>query len=267
MADGELLLWNTSDSSPVNSTLHGELTDRLRVSIISKDLYLEIIKVSQSDTGRYRIECRTGSKVTYQKNFTLTVCDWNSKGLFVNGINAELPCDIAVESGLSPTITWFRLTRGTWRTVFVDGSKTLNSGMKDLQGRVQVTQNNSLLISNYTNADGFYFCVALEEKKCGSVVEGLTDMPFYYFRFEKQDITLPCVSFTVDPAGTFWSTPYGTIKADIPSKSPPDTSSPRPQKRGEMYMMDGRENKNYSLVIPSLELNHSGRGVRGQSQL
>ena len=48
MADGELLLWNTSDSSPVNSTLHGELTDRLRVRNISKDLYLDLYHPSIS---------------------------------------------------------------------------------------------------------------------------------------------------------------------------------------------------------------------------
>jgi len=71
VGEEKLVLWNTSDLWPQNSSVPEDLKKRL-VSMANISSYM-IQNLTYSDSGLY-LECWSEGKVTYQENITIHVC-------------------------------------------------------------------------------------------------------------------------------------------------------------------------------------------------
>lgn len=232
-AGESLLLWNTSN--PVeNSSLAAEFRDRLVLE--GSNLYIN--NLTQSDSGRYRMECWTDGRVSHRDSKELLVCSGSNEEemMQVNlGQRVELQCEGTREDA-NMTVRWFR---------------------EDENGdnRVQLAENSSSLhITNITIKDleSYYWCMGLGGQLCVySLVFNLGHKLQYVTLSVGEEAVLPCFN-PDDPNGTEtrWdSILFGYIRW-VPSHL---TSGGK-----QMYLTDGRTSGNYSLVIPSLMLNHSG---------
>ena len=233
-AGESLLLWNTSNPLE-NSTLAAEFRDRL---VLEKPL-LYVNSLTQSDSGRYRMECWTDGRVSHRDSKDLLVCSGSNEKTILHvhlGETVKLQCE-GTRSGANMTVRWFRERDSAPR----------------LDGREQLVEKSFCLLINVTMEDlkSYYMCMILEGQLCVS-------RHLFYTRRKRQyvvlavgdEAVLPC--FNHDPKGTetVWLTSrFGYIRW-VPSHL---TSGGK-----QMYLTDGRTSGNFSLVIPSLMLNHSG---------
>ncbi|KAF3847008.1 hypothetical protein F7725_004086 [Dissostichus mawsoni] len=148
VGEEKLVLWNTSDLWPQNSSVPEDLKQRL-VSMADTSSY-KIRNLTHSDSGLYQEECWTEGKVTHEKHFTVTVCgsiDRTRYGLMEVKETEDLPCRGAADH---LDVQWLRRDNRSeqeiWTRVFGDNTSSV---MDNDRGRYQLVKNTSALrISN-----------------------------------------------------------------------------------------------------------------------
>ncbi|GLD63473.1 uncharacterized protein AKAME5_002921400 [Lates japonicus] len=163
VSEEKLVLWNTSDLRPENSTVPEELKRRLSVHSRANVSFYTINNLNHSDSGLYQEQCWTEGKLTHETNMNITICRVvdvaKSATAESLGITVNLPCGRPADS---LTVQWFKHQTNTWTRIF--GDRT-TSEMDDEKGRFQVVKNTSeLRISGVTETDfgcGGDGCVAV----------------------------------------------------------------------------------------------------------
>ncbi|KAI9514933.1 hypothetical protein NQZ68_029780 [Dissostichus eleginoides] len=242
VGEGKLVLWNTSDLWPQNSSVPEDLKQRL-VSMADTTSY-KINDLTHSDSGLYQEECWTEGKVTHEKNITVTVCG-SIVGPWLEFIEdketKDLPCPGAADH---LDVQWlkrdYRHEQNIWTRVFGDNTASV---MDNDRGRYQVVTNTSALrISNISTTDfGEYTCLLMNQQQCvsGKTVEyQLTEM---IYRSVEDMAVLQCpVTGLSEEKPPYWKTRFYNIH----------------QKQHNLSV--GVMDQNYSLVLTSVTLNHTG---------
>ncbi|KAI9514907.1 hypothetical protein NQZ68_029754 [Dissostichus eleginoides] len=187
VGEGKLVLWNTSDLWPQNSSVPEDLKQRL-VSMADTSSYM-INDLIHSDSGLYQEECWTEGKVTHEKNITLTVCasiDETRGELMKDEETKDLPCPGAADH---LDVQWlkrdYRHEQKIWTRVFGDNTASV---MDNDRGKYQVVTNTSALrISNISTTDlGEYTCLLMNQQQCvsGKTVDYGLDLERIYHSVE-----------------------------------------------------------------------------------
>ncbi|KAJ4920805.1 hypothetical protein JOQ06_015351 [Pogonophryne albipinna] len=183
VGEEKLVLWNTSDLWPQNSSVPEDLKQRL-VSVANTSTYM-IQNLTRSDSGLYQEECWTEGKVTHEKHITMTVCGSIGEISRVDGIpegTLDLHCPGAADH---LDVQWLKQDhpseQGTWTRVFGDNTASV---MDNDRGRYQVVENTSALrISNFSTTDfRLYTCLLMKQQQCVSSqpVQYLLNTEFIY---------------------------------------------------------------------------------------
>ncbi|KAI9540627.1 hypothetical protein NQZ68_039000 [Dissostichus eleginoides] len=254
VGEEKLVLVNTSDLWPQNSSVPEDLKQRL-VSMADSSSY-KIQNLTHSDSGLYQEECWTEGKVTHEKHFTLTVCglpDW-LLSLFSFKLHLtmseymkdkeikDLPCPGAADH---LDVQWlkrdYRHEQEIWTRVFGDNTASV---MDNDRGRYQVEKNTSTLrISNFSTTDlGEYNCLMMNQQLCVSsdIVEYKLDSEWIYHSVEDTAVLHCPVSGFSEEEPPYWKTKYYNIH------------------QGQHNLSGSLVDQNYSLVLTSVTLNHSG---------
>ncbi|KAI9533421.1 hypothetical protein NQZ68_024475 [Dissostichus eleginoides] len=169
VGEEKLVLWNTSDLWPQNSSVPEELKQRL-VSMADTSTY-RIQNLTHSDSGLYQEECWTEGNVTHEKHFTVTVCgsiDGTWSDYMKDEETKDLPCRGAADN---LDVQWLKRDYGyeqkIWARVFGDNTASV---MDNERGRYQVVENTSTLrISNISTTElKVYTCLVMNQQQCVS---------------------------------------------------------------------------------------------------
>ncbi|KAJ4923040.1 hypothetical protein JOQ06_015390 [Pogonophryne albipinna] len=238
-----LVLWNTSDLWPKNSSVTEDLKQRL-VSVANTSTYM-IQNLTRSDSGLYQEECWTEGKVTHERNITMTVCGSIGEISRVDGIpegTLDLHCPGAADHLDGQ---WLKQDhpseQGTWTRVFGDNTASV---MDNDRGRYQVVENTSALrISNFpTTVFRLVTCLLMNQQQCVSSqpVQFLLNIEWMY-RSVGETAVLQCpVTDLSEDKPPYWETK--SFNGD----------------QVELNFTGSLVDQNYSLVLTSVALNHSG---------
>ncbi|XP_030296717.1 carcinoembryonic antigen-related cell adhesion molecule 1-like [Sparus aurata] len=230
-----LVLWNTSALWSQNSTAPEDLKQRL--SVVSRDnisSYM-IQNLTHSDSGQYQEKC--WGNVTYERNITIIVCSMINRRKHIQvtgGETVDLPCEGAADN---LDIQWLKSDSEyedeIWTRVFGD---SVTSVMDDVEGRSQEVKTSSgLRIYNLTlTRIKYYNCLLMNQQQCVSSHPVELDLPFELILHtvgETAVLQCPAAEFT-DNQPPVWKKFSGTS-------------------------YNSEVGKNYSLVLSSLQLNHS----------
>jgi len=243
VGEEKLVLWNTSDLWPQNSSVPEDLKQRL-VSVANTSSY-KINDLTHSDSGLYQEECWTEGNVTHERNITVTVCGYIDGPWSVSMEDEEtkdLPCRGAADH---LDVQWlkrdYRYEQEIWTRVFGDDTASV---MDNDRGRYQVVKNTSALrISNISPADlGEYTCLLMNQQQCvrSQPVEYYLDREWIY-RSVEDTVVLQC--------------PDSGFHGD----KPPDWIRLNNIDQGQHSLSGSLVDQNYSLVLTSVTLNHSGQ--------
>lgn len=125
--------------------------------------YLQINNLTQSDSGRYKVECWTNGTGSKQKNIDLTVFRTTGKKPVVPfiqlGETVDLLCGTA-RGGDNVTVRWLYLN--IW-----DNISSLAPFLEDEMGKQMVENSSTLRITNFPNEDNISFLLmVLEPQQC-----------------------------------------------------------------------------------------------------
>ncbi|KAI9519589.1 hypothetical protein NQZ68_026794 [Dissostichus eleginoides] len=243
VGEEKLVLWNTSDLWPQNSSVPEDLKQRL-VSMADTSSY-KINDLTHSDSGLYQEECWTEGKVTHEKNITVTVCGYIQGSWHQYTKDEEtkdLPCPGAADH---LDVQWlkrdYRHEQKIWTRVFGDNTASV---MDNDRGKYQVVTNTSTLhISNISTTDlGEYTCLLMNQQQCvsGNTVEYQLIYEMIYHSVEDTAV-LQCPDFGFnEEKPPYWKTELFNKHLRHHNQS--------------VGVMD----QNYSLVLTSVTLNHTG---------
>uniref|UniRef100_A0A671U9E0 Ig-like domain-containing protein n=1 Tax=Sparus aurata TaxID=8175 RepID=A0A671U9E0_SPAAU len=191
-----------------------------------------------SDSGQYQEEC--WGNVTYENNITVIVCStilFRRRVDVTVGETVDLPCEGAADN---LDIQWLKSDSGYWNNIWtrVFGD-SVTSVMDDVEGKSQVVKDSSgLRIYNLTlSRFKYYNCLVMNQQQCVSshpVELNLPSERILYTVGETAVLQCPAAEFT-DGQPPLW-TKYNENN----------------------YNFVSEVGKNYSLVLSSLQLNHSG---------
>ncbi|KAI9523729.1 hypothetical protein NQZ68_025451 [Dissostichus eleginoides] len=243
VGEEKLVLWNTSDLWPQNSSVPEDLRQRL---FSMADTYsYKIQNLTHSDSGLYQEECWTEGKVTHEKHFTVTVCgsiDRTRYEYMEDEETEDLPCRGAADH---LDVQWlkrdYRSQQETWTRVFGDNTSSV---MDNDRGRYQVVKNTSALrISNFSTTDlRDYNCLLMNQQQCVSsetVDYRLITETIYLSMEDTAVLQCPVTGFSEDKP-PYWET-------DL-------FNNHQEQHNHSVGVVD----QNYSLVLTSGMLNNSG---------
>ncbi|XP_063732984.1 uncharacterized protein LOC134860067 [Eleginops maclovinus] len=244
VGEEKFVLSNTSDLCPLNSSVPEDLKQRL-VSRANISSYM-INNLTHSDSGLYQEECWADGKVTYERNITITVCSSIIEIKNIDVIPREtmcLPCLGGADKLNFQWLKWdYRYEQEIWTRMFGDNTA---STMDTDRGRHRVVKNTSdLLISNIsTMVFTLYTCLVMDQQQCVSShpVQLLLNTEGVYRSVEDTAVLQCPVTDFSDGKPPYWKTDFFNIDNG--------------QNNYTMVVMD----QNYSLVLTSLMLNHSGR--------
>ncbi|KAJ4920806.1 hypothetical protein JOQ06_015352 [Pogonophryne albipinna] len=241
VGEEKLVLWNTSDLWPQNSSVPEDLKQRL-VSVANTSTYM-IQNLTRSDSGLYQEECWTEGKVTHEKHITMTVC--GSIGEFryksLTRETMHLPCPGAADH---LDVQWLkrhsRYEQEIWTRVFGDNTSSV---MDNDRGRYQVVENTSALrISNFsTTVFRLVTCLLMNQQQCVSSqpVQFLLNIEWMYRSVgETSVLQCPVTDFSEDKP-PYWE--FTSLNGD----------------QVELNFTGSLVDQNYSLVLTSVTLNHS----------
>ncbi|KAI9514922.1 hypothetical protein NQZ68_029769 [Dissostichus eleginoides] len=236
VGEEKLVLWNTSDLWPQNSSVPEDLKQRL-VSMADTSSY-KINDLTHSDSGLYQEECWTEGQVTHEKHFTVTVCG-SIHGPWLEFIEdketKDLPCPGAADH---LDVQWlrrdYRHEQKIWTRVFGDNTASV---MDNDRGRYQVVTNTSALrIFNISTTDfGEYTCLLMNQQQCvsGKTVDYELDTERIYHSVEDMAVLQCPVTGLSEEKPPYWKTRIYNIHQE--------------QHNLSVGVMD----QNYSLVLTS----------------
>ncbi|KAI4791629.1 hypothetical protein KUCAC02_033896 [Chaenocephalus aceratus] len=238
--EDKLVLWNTSDLWPQNSSVPEDLKQRL-VSTANTSTYT-IQNLTRSDSGPYREECWTGGNVTHEKHITITVCSSTKRIRYAYqnvGNTIDLPCRGAADH---LDVLWLkrdkRSEQGTWTRVFGDDAA---SAMDSDRGRYRlVAKTSALRISNISPADlDVFTCLLMDRRQCvGSHPAQFLLNTEWMYRSVGDAVVLQC--------------------PDLSDENPPSWTTTFYNGNQQQHLTRSSGDQNYSLVLTSVTLNHSG---------
>ncbi|KAL2080958.1 hypothetical protein ACEWY4_022811 [Coilia grayii] len=250
--EGDLLLFNFS-------LLGGSPLKAGRVFFDIVDLFFELVNSTLYDSGAYRLEAWLDGRITYQRNYSLVVCP--SK-IELHILRAQLNgsvqlCGAGSKGDPMTTIQLYNysLMSDSPYMLMLDTNSPMERLPEDLTDRLQVDLNSSSVTlqgvteQDYTKA---YVCLILQSGQCQSytleilVWERITLYPRMTAR-----LTLPCHIKPTSPHQVYWTTPSGnvTLSTGDSSQVPHNDS----QQEEKMYMLNGSQTGDYSLIIPSVK--------------
>ena len=239
VGEEKLVLWNTSALLSQNPTVPEDLKRRL--SVVHRDTISSymIRNLIHSDSGKYQEKC--WGNVTYEDNITIIVCSARNEYKQIQvrvGETVDLPCEGAADN---LDIQWLKSDseneKDIWTRVFGDSLTTVMDDV--VEGRSQVVKTSSgLRIYNITLTWlKVYTCLVMNQQQCVSsdIVE-LKPPREWILHSVGETAVLQC------PAAEFT-----------------DNQPPLWTKYNENCSNSYSEvGKNYSLVLSSLQLHHSG---------
>ncbi|XP_051255075.1 uncharacterized protein LOC127362868 [Dicentrarchus labrax] len=250
VGEEKLLLWNTSALWSENSTVPEDLKRRLSVGSVNNISSYTIQNLTHSDSSQYQEECWTEGKVTSEKNTSITVCKTKDELKVIDvsfGGTVDLPCEGAADN---LDIQWLKYDHGykTWTKVFEDDTTSLMDNVK------VVKTTSALRLSNFTfTTFQWYMCLVMNQQQCVSSHPVQVSVPpeIIYHSVEETAVLQCNVTDFSDDQPPVW------MKRNFTKSS--DTGQGQLNKT--VSYVDEEVGRNYSLVISSLTLNHSGHAA------
>ncbi|KAL2096625.1 hypothetical protein ACEWY4_008773 [Coilia grayii] len=249
-AEGDLLVFNTSQPG-------GSHPKAGRVSFHGfPDNFFELTETTLSDSGEYRLEGRLCDSIAFQRNYTLIVCPDARINILQTPLNRSVQLCGADSKGESmTTIQLYRLGGDSPDMLILDTTTSMEQLPEDLRGRLQVDPNSSSVTLHGVTEDDYYQayeCVTFQSGQCQSSKLHLLDCErFTLYPRQNTRLTLPCNIKPTSPHQVYWTTPSGnvTLSPEDSSQAPPSDS----QQEEKMYMLNGSQTGDYSLIIPSVK--------------
>ena len=94
-----------------------------------------------------------------------------------------------------------------------------------------------------------FLCTTWRGAQCQSVTYSDVNPYHYVLAHEEENLTLPCV-LKKESLDHYWITPAGNVNVFL--------SNTQTRQQEVMYMLNGSQTGDYSLIIPSVSQNHSG---------
>ena len=240
--DEDLLLFNSSQ--PERPQPDG-------YDVTCEGEYFRMPNLTTAHSGVYRIECWTGGNTIEHTSYRLTVCkkrgDDDDNNVRRDG--SAVVCREDSTPGHGRSLQLYRLNRETDEPVLVlDTNSSLEPLLEEMRGRLHVDLNNSqVTLSGVMDADHSFLCTTWRGAQCQSVTYSDVNPYHYVLAHEEENLTLPCVSKRESPAQVYWATPAGGVRL----------SNTQTRQQEVMYMLNGSQTGDYSLIIPSVSQNHS----------
>ncbi|KAL2086729.1 hypothetical protein ACEWY4_017788 [Coilia grayii] len=231
----------------------------------SMEYTLKFRNVTMTQNVDYRVEGWTTENITTHASFHLTVCvNRGNVSLYgfkriVKTLSYEDPLyddddvlprtNFALGNGTSlrvyRTDTLFR------DTLVLDTNSSLEPLDEDLKGRLRVELNNShwLVTAPKMQSNFLFACTIWRGAQCHNYKHIRTRYVLkQVFTDNDKNLSLPCILNGTFHVPIHWDTPTGDIWM----------SNNQTHKQKAMYMLNGSQTGNYSLIIPSISQNHSG---------
>ena len=242
--DEDLLLFNSSQ--PERPQPDG-------YDVICEGGCFRMPNLTTAHSGVYRTEYWRGN-TTEHTSYRLTVCkkrgDDDDNNVRRDG--SAVVCREDSTPGHGRSLQLYRGNMETGEPVLVlDTNSSLEPLLEDMRGRLHVDLNNSQVTLSEVMHDDFYFtflCTTWRGAQCQSVTYSDVNPYHYVLAHEEENLTLPCVSKRESPAQVYWDTPAGDVRL----------SNTQTRQQEVMYMLNGSQTGDYSLIIPSVSQNHSG---------
>ncbi|KAL2086140.1 hypothetical protein ACEWY4_017199 [Coilia grayii] len=245
--DGDLLLVNCSQpDSPQPDGYNITCPGKMFSSFILNNLTL-------SQSGDYRAEKWRGTNSRIKTTmYRLIVC--------ADG-DVDLPeeHDITRVADHSAVLCEFNSTLGNGSSLqlyrYINDHPLLvldtNSSLEDPTSRLKFDLNDSVVIMSEIRNFQERFrisCLMWRGAQCQSVRYRFLELsPKVVFAYEEENVTLPCTSSDF-PGQLSWFTPTGLVSISINQTHPQEV----------MYMLNGSQSGDYSLIIPSVSKRHTG---------
>ncbi|KAL2076487.1 hypothetical protein ACEWY4_027914 [Coilia grayii] len=247
--DGDLLLVNCSQPDiPQPDGYNITCSGKMFSSFILNNLTL-------SQSGDYRAEEWRGTNSRIKTPmYRLIVCaegDADSDFVITTVTdNSVVLCEFDSTLGNGSSLQLYAYnTPFTENTLLVlDTNSSLEPLQEHFRGRLQVDLNNSALTLSGIEFGDNFLCAVWRGAQCQSVrKQQLASFPKCVSAHDAENVTLPCTFSRDFPEQVHWSTPTGHVSISI-NQTPPQEV---------MYMLNGSQSGDYSLIIPSVSQRHT----------
>lgn len=216
-------------------------------------LGLKIKNLQFSDSGTYIRECWSDKTMENYRKHYLYVCneEFNLQKISLTpGTGANLVCNTGSRKHV--TVKWYK--DGHSISLFMDTQISLEPLQPELKSLIQVHDEGSYLhvSDEFIQDRPRFYCLVMEGGQCRSFQTiGLPEDPEMktVYRSVGENIALAC---SVDRLRqSHWKTPFGQVNSSAPLSLKGTT-------KNQMSVLTNKNSEDYSLVIPSLTLEHSG---------
>ncbi|KAL2081064.1 hypothetical protein ACEWY4_022917 [Coilia grayii] len=256
--DRDLLLFNTSTQP------EGSYSKEHQVVYFRNLKNFQLNTINSSHTGEYRVESWIGGNVKVQRKYFLIVC--SARELFdplsthVGGrvhlcgtdLGDQEPAVIQLYREASACKTGY-IRRDAPKHLVLDTNSSMDRLPEDLRDRLQVDLNSSsVVLKEISDNDfcNFYECLIWRRGQC----QKLTATSLFYpvkptYTIFGSPVTLPCNITTTSPDQVYWE----TLESGNVTLLPEEPSHNDTHQEEKMYMLNGSQTGDYSLIIPSVQ--------------
>lgn len=249
-SEGHELLGNSSNKNTAN-TSSTDLQDRIEVKEDMNLLGLQINELTELDSGIYWWECWRDQEQVSSRSEQVSVCrvEVSSEQITVsNDGGAELVCNRTSTDLKGTSVRWYREMYPDYiPTLFLDSRTSLEPFAEELQGLVEARDNGQRLMIDkavLTNNPQFY-CLVIKGESCLTFqnmhLEDLSESR-EIFASIGDAVVLNC---SADGNQQQWDTPLGEFNST--------------SKSNQMYITTGHDSEDFSLIIPVIADEHSGK--------
>lgn len=267
--DGDLCLVRCSQMDRPQPTMP---TDAYNVKCESSHEYtFSMFNINMSHRGDYRAEGWRGGIIMKHRRFRLIVCaegDVTTQKVTYDDNAALCPPSSNLIHGSNIQLyqykmqVWDFVMKWSDMTLVLDTNSSLEPLVDDLRGRLQVDLNNLMVtLSMVTHYDSYtyFYCTIWRGAQCQRYSNRILMMyPKTVFAYEEEKMILSCIAKVELTGQVFWSTPSGHVQSGIDQM----------HSQQVVYMLEGNQTGDYSLIMPSVSLQHSGGyDCRGQDYI